>query len=471
MTAVAKLHSVALIRQTNCQAEISMKPSPLTGADSRRTPTVQKEPPAAATRRSAPSAGHAPQGLAARVSRLSNPGAGIRPRSDSGMPISPTQSPSRVPGPMKTGSSGIAPPPEPGAWLDSSASEAKAARSRLLDSATGLQQVHGTLRCPETPCPLDTYISGEGPAQHTVVVPAKELHPGLLRADRFIELSSQRLTQANVLSTTHPDVTPLMPDMEPRLRVISPAAATHLALAREAIDLVKALLPAGAGNQIKDIAATGAESCFRSTMAYRGKGDPATCASAAIKYQAGNCNAQASLAFQLLSQNPDLQNSRIDMVHDGAGGGHDHVFAVIRGQTPEQDIVVDPWAPFATPTFVVDALPMHRDLLNAGQEGIRHTKPAGTVSPPTLDIDEALREQGTVEENPPLSEQYLHAMGFDRELGLAIYLGHGKSLWDVPFSGNPNVRYEVQDESGQQLTDFPLRFDMQRTGLRQPLER
>ncbi|MDA8444151.1 hypothetical protein [Paracidovorax valerianellae] len=387
------------------------------------------------------------------------------------MPTPSTKSPSRVPGTMEMGSSGIAPPPEPGVWLDSNASEAKAARSRLLDSATGLQQVHDTLRFPETPCPLDTYITGECPVQHAVVVPAKELHPGLLRADRFMELSSQRLTQANVLSTTHPGVTPLMPDMAPRLRVISPAAATHLALAREAIDLVKALLPAGAGNQIKDIAATGAENCFRSAMSYRGKGDPATCASAAIKYQAGNCNAQASLAFQLLSQNPDLQNSRIDIVFDGPGGGHDHVFAVIRGQTPEQDIVVDPWAPFATPTFVVDALPMYRDLLSAGQEGIRHTKPAGTVSPPTLDIDEALREQGTVEKNPPLSEQYLHAMGFDRELGLAIYLGHGKGLWDVPFSGNPNVRYEVQDESGHKLTDFPLRFDMQRTGMGQQLER
>jgi len=444
-----------------------MKPSHLSRAEGRRTTVAQNETPLAATRRSGSSKGDAPPGMPARGPRLSNSGADIRPRGDNVLSIplaksQPFESQPFVPSTVKAGSSSSAPKPDPSAWLDTNVSEAKAARARLFNGATVLRQTHDALQFPETPYPLDTYVTGDGPARCTVLVPAEPLHPGLLRTDRFIELSSKQVTEANALCATYPGVTTVMPNIEPLLRVISPATATNLALAREAIDLVKALLPAGAGNQIKDIAATGIESCFRAAMSYKGRGGPAKCASAGIKYEGGNCNAQASLAFQLLSQNPGLKHSRIDIIYDGPGGTHDHVFVAIRGQTPEQDIIVDPWAPFATPTFAVDALPMHRDLLGAAEAGVRQTKPAGFISPPELDIEDALREQGTVERNPPVSEQYLNAMGFDRELGLAIYLGSPKGLWDVPFSGNPNVRYEVQDESGRQLTDFPLRFDMQR---------
>ncbi|GKS89336.1 hypothetical protein [Acidovorax sp. SUPP2539] len=352
-----------------------------------------------------------------------------------------------------------APEPDPKAWFDSNVSEAKAARRRLLDSATLLpKQVHNASPLSAEPHQLDTYITFDG-SQNTVLVPKKELLPGLLRSDQFIELSPDQLNQANALSTTHPGVNTQMPDMAPHLRVISPATAANLASAREAIDLVKALLPGGAGNQIKDMAATGGESYLRSSLSYALGGSPASRAFVAIQYQGGYCDAQASLAYQLLSQNPALKDSRIDIVDGGPSGNH--VFVVIRGETPEQDIVVDPWTTFASPTFVKDALPLHRTLLGAAGGGVRQTKPAGTLAA-ALNITEALRRQSLVKNQSSISERFLSEKYRDPDTAITKNLKVKEDRWDVPFSGNPNIRYEVQDESGNRLTDFPLRFDMQR---------
>lgn len=352
-----------------------------------------------------------------------------------------------------------APEPDPKAWFDSNVSEAKAARRRLLDSANPLLKQVGNVSALSTePHRLDTYITFDE-AQNAVLVPAKELLPGLLRSDQFIELSPDQLNQANALSTTHPGVKTQMPDMAPHLRVISPATAANLAAAREAIDLVKALLPGGAGNQIKDMAATGGESYLRSSLSFSLTASPAARAYLAIQYQGGYCDGQASLAYQLLSQNPALKDSRIDMV-DGRPD-ENHVFVVIRGETSDQDIVVDPWTPFASPTLVKDALPLHQKLLGAAGRGVQQTKPAGTVSA-ALDITEALRRQNLVKEQSSIAERFESEKFRYADSAITDNLKGKEDRWDVPFSGNPNVRYEVQDESGNRLTEFPLRFDMQR---------
>ncbi|GKT16765.1 hypothetical protein AVHY2522_12880 [Acidovorax sp. SUPP2522] len=336
----------------------------------------------------------------------------------------------------------------------------------MLDGATPLlKQIDSASPLSAKPHQLDTYITFDN-VQNTVLVPAKELLPGLLRSDQFIELSSDRLHQVNALSTTHPGVKTQMPDTASRLRVISPAVAANLASAREVIDLVKALLPGGAGNQMKDVAATGGDSFLRSSLSFTYGGSPAARASVAIQWQGGYCDAHASLTYQLLSQNPTLKDSRIDLI---GGGPESHVFVVIRGHTPEQDIVVDPWAPFASPTLVQDALPMHRELLGAAGGSVKHTKPAGTVSE-ALDIQDALRRQALTQEES-IQKRFIEQKFRYPEDDIASQLKDPRDRWDVPFSGNPNVRYEVQDESGQKLTDFPLRFDMQRTGLGQQLGR
>lgn len=361
------------------------------------------------------------------------------------------------------------PEPEPRAWIGSHASEAKAARRRLLDEAALLpRQVHNDSPLSIAPYPLDTYMASDG--QSTVLVPAQELVPDLLRSDTFIELSPERLNQANALSTKHPGVKTQMPDTKPQLRVITPAVAANLASAREAIDLVKALLPGGAGNQIKDLAATGGDSLLRSSLSHTQTDHPVIRAFLAIQWQGGYCDAQASLAYQLLSQNPALAHSRIDLVSGRSSDGN-HTFVVIRGQEPEHDIVVDPWAPFASPTLVQDALPLHRTLLGAAGSSISHTKPAGDLLP-KLEIKEALRRQAITQEQSPIRDRFVAEKFRDPESHIADHVKDPEDRWDVPFSGNPNVRYDVHDESGRRLNDSPIRFDMQRAassaGPRQP---
>ncbi|GKS96088.1 hypothetical protein [Acidovorax sp. SUPP2825] len=448
-----------------------MKLSHLSHAKSPRGATAQEEAPPKTSQRGASSSGNAPHALAGGSPRHPSSGGGIRPRSDILPPSLHSASDSSVLGTMRGfmgwGSSSKVPEPDPRAWLDSNMSEAKAARRRLLDGATPLlKQVDNASPLSSEPHRLHTYITFDD-AQNTVLVPAKELLPGLLRSDQFIELSPDQLSRANALSTTHPGVKTQMPDMKHQLRSISPETAAHLAAAREAIDLVKALMPDGTGNQIKDIAATAGDSVLRSSLSHSNTGNPTTLATKAIQFQGGNCDAHAGLAYQLLSQNPALKNARIEIVDGGENGNH--TFVVIRGKKREHDIVVDPWATFASPTLVQDALPMHRKLLSASGGGVAHTKPAGTQAAP-LDI-EALRQQALIDNRSPIAEQFKAQRLRAPDDVIRDSVKYADDRWDVPFSGNPNVRYEVRDASGHQLTDFPLRFDMQRvatgTGPRQ----
>ncbi|MDA8523499.1 hypothetical protein [Acidovorax sp. NCPPB 4044] len=419
--------------------------------------------PNASPQHRASSSGGGSHALASESPRLPHSGAGIRLRSGN-LPSKPHSVShhsvlGNVRGLMAWGSSSKPSEPEPKAWLDSNVPEAKAARKRMQDDATFLpKQVHHDSPLAKAPYPLDTYMALEGMSENTVLVPAQELVPGLLQSGKFIELSTAQLNQANALSTTHPGVKTLMPDMKPQLRVIPPETAVQLAAAREAIDLVKALLPGGAGNQIKDIAATGGDSVLRSALSHVHRGSAAFRAKRAIQSQGGNCDAHAHLAYQLLSQNPALKTARIDIVDGGPDGKH--TFVVIRGQKSEHDIVVDPWTSFASPALVKDALPMHRALLAARGGGVSATRPAGAHSD-TLDI-EALRQQALIDNQSPISEQFKANRLRHPDDTIADSIKYADDRWDVPFSGNPNVRYDVQDASGRKLNDSPIRFDMQR---------
>ncbi|MCC4615389.1 Hrp-dependent type III effector protein [Xanthomonas campestris pv. asclepiadis] len=362
---------------------------------------------------------------------------------------------SRMRGWMAEGASSKA--PEPRAWIDANLPHARAARISLLDTATAVtRSSEFTLPAQQGGHQFYIYLAADASGTNTMVLaPGQELIPGLLRSDQMIELSSSHLDQLNALATRHPIVKTHMPDTKPRLRVITPAVAANLAAAREAIDLVKALLPYGAGNQIKDIAATGGESVLCSSLSLTTGGIPAARAFVAIQSQGGYCEAQAALAYQLLSQNPALRDCRIDVV-----GGEDHEFVVIRGQTSEQDIVVDAWAPFASPTLVQDALPMHQALLSGAK--LEYTKPAGTVLP-ALNIEGALSQQAIQRSKyPSIRENYFAEKYRNPDSVIAVQLETSEDQWDIPFSGNPNIRYEVRDESGRRLIYGPLRFDMQR---------
>ncbi|PPT97652.1 Hrp-dependent type III effector protein [Xanthomonas arboricola pv. guizotiae] len=363
---------------------------------------------------------------------------------------------------------------EPSAWIDANFRQARDARISLLDTAaTVTRSSEFTLPARQGGHQFHMYLAADASGTNTITLaPGQELIPELLRSDKMIELSSSHLDQLNALATKHPIVKTQMPDTKPCLRVITPAVAANLAAAREAIDLVKALLPYGAGNQIKDIAATKGESVLHSSLAFTNggpallavtNGEPAfralaARALAAIRAQGGYCDSQVRLTYHLLSQNPALRDCRIDMV-----SGEGHSFVVIRGQTPEHDIVVDAWAPFASPTLAQDALSMHRAILRGAEPDC--TKPAGTVLP-DLNIGVALRLQAMDRSHYPSIRRNFYAEKYlDPDSAIAERLATPVDQWDVPFSGNPNVRYEVRDESGRQLISGPLRFDMQRIPL------
>ncbi|MGY8559070.1 hypothetical protein [Paracidovorax citrulli] len=426
----------------------------------RRT-SANEEATSSGSRQNATSSASPSHALAGASPRHRSADVGVRPRTSALPAHPPSPSHPSILGMMRGWVAGgsSSKTPDPGAWLEGNVPYAKAARVSLFENAVTLPRSPDiALPVQQGAHPFRMHGVTDTSGRNTVLAPAQELIPGLLRPDQFIDLSSRHLDRINALATTHPSIKTQMPDTKPHLRVITPTVAAHLAAAREAIDLVKALLPYGAGNQVKDIAATGGESVLRSSLSYALAGSPQARAFAAIQSQGGYCDAQAALTYQLLSQNPALRDCRIDMAD-----GKDHVFVVIRGQKPAHDIVVDPWAPFASPTLVQDALPMHRTVLRAGQ--LQHTKTAGTILPP-LDIGEALRRQN-IQRNQysSIKERFRAEKNRDADSAITSNLKYTGDQWDAPFSGNPNVRYDVRDDSGRRLIDGPLRFDMQRTAL------
>ena len=273
---------------------------------------------------------------------------------------------------------------------------------------------------------------------------------------------------------TRPIFPLLEQNLEPRVVNIDVRTAQHLVCARATIDLVKALLPFGAGNQIKDMVRTGGESHLRSVLAKRATryvvsraAPDDKCihrAKAAIRWKSGFCDENAALAFAILRSLPELKDARIDWIINHK---LHHNIAIIRGDKPEHDVMVDPWATFAIPCLPADAADDFQEMaqrpeLNPDNKIVSSKSPGALF--PALDIAAELRkhEKLSAEFKDP-HEQYEKRLYFSTApKGIHDYLTNTKDpdMWDLPYNGNPNVRYQLEGEDGE--APMMMRFDMQR---------
>lgn len=260
---------------------------------------------------------------------------------------------------------------------------------------------------------------------------------------------------------TSPHFPTSKPCLKPRVTNIDARTATHLVAARATIDLVKALLPFGAGNQVKDVVRSGGESLFRSSLAKMSSGsgrDYISHAEAAIVWKSGFCGETSALTFAILGSIPELKDAQIDWVGNFKLS---HNIAIIRGDKPEHDVIVDPWTPFAVPCLSADATDLHRKVaqrpeMNQDNEILR-SKRAGEVFEP-LDVDGLLQKH---EELPPAFKDPhvpFCAGSVTQAKRLHIYLT--ETTWDLLYTGNPNMRYLLEGTDGK--PPIMLRFDMQR---------
>lgn len=268
---------------------------------------------------------------------------------------------------------------------------------------------------------------------------------------------------------TSPSFPMRSPRLEPRLVNIDARTATHLTYARTAIDLVKTLLPFGAGNQLKDLVRTGGESYFRADLAQNLvpflSDEISSIAAAAIRWKSGYCTQQAALTFAILRSLPELKDAQIDWVRYPH---HSHFMVVIRGDTPEHDVIVDPWVPFAVPGLPADATELHREMAQRPDPeknpkiSIWASKPAGELFAP-LEIAEILRNWKKYGgEDLDLYKYHSQVCSGTPAKNLHTHLNKTKApdRWDTLYSCNPNVRYQLEGKDGE--PPMMLRFDMQR---------
>ncbi|ATA24958.1 hypothetical protein BIY26_01570 [Brenneria goodwinii] len=134
-------------------------------------------------------------------------------------------------------------------------------------------------------------------------------------------------------------------DYEGKRVSVSASTMEHLQLAQETLRKVKMLLPYGAGNQKVEMVYTNGESSARSLM-HRERSSanaPIPNASQAARYQAGNCEEHADIAYALLAQN----RINAPVLHVG-DSDWEHKYILIgdpRDQTwgEKNTVVVDPW--------------------------------------------------------------------------------------------------------------------------------
>ncbi|WP_211462454.1 type III effector protein [Collimonas silvisoli] len=262
----------------------------------------------------------------------------------------------------------------------------------------------------------------------------------------------------------HPSPQPL----EPCVVTIDAPTARRLATARATIDLVKALVPFGAGNQVKDVARTGGESYVRTALAERA-GSAARrnrasgeahlpMARAALKWQAGFCDHQAALAYAVLGSHPDLKDAQIDCV---ANTRLKHTLVVIRGEQPEHDIVVDPWTIFSVPGLVAHAA---ADLGRIGlrpevepKNKIMYSKPAGTQLP-QIELEKPEYQRDARNPFTVYREEIYFSTPEKMMYGSLTDTSSTAAMFDATYNGNPNVRYELDDGKDKVM----LRLDVQR---------
>ncbi|MDC6179438.1 hypothetical protein [Ralstonia solanacearum] len=298
------------------------------------------------------------------------------------------------------------------------------------------------------------------------------LHADQLSNTRVLGLSPEAVAGLN--DVKHPAWPVEVQVLTPRVATVSATTMARLGIARGAIDVVKALLPYGAGNQIKDIARTNGESYVRAALAdaegrksqprYSKPDRYIGYASAAIKWQAGFCDQHAAIAFALLGAHPDLMHAQVDYVRHGT---LDHTLVVIRGARPEEDIVVDPWAVFAVPALAGDVSERLGTLGARPSEASRvllvNSKPAGKQLP-ALDLAglrQRARAPATRDALAVYRERFIH---IEPGRALAGYLTDKErpAVFDVPYNGNPNVHYRVADAEESAV----FRLDMQRMAAR-----
>lgn len=256
-----------------------------------------------------------------------------------------------------------------------------------------------------------------------------------------------------------------MPDTASRLRVISPAVAANLASAREVIDLVKALLPGcRQPNEGRCSDGRGQLSSFLAVVYLR-------------RQPSGPCVSRNPMAGRLLRcpREPDLSTSFPEPDAQGFQDRFDR-------RRPRKSRVRryprpyprarhrgGPMGPFrladscSRRTSHAPGITWRRRRQCQAHQTRWHSF-GSTGYPRRAEAAGATQEES-------IQKRFIEQKFRYPEDDIASQLKDPRDRWDVPFSGNPNVRYEVQDESGQKLTDFPLRFDMQRTGLGQQLGR
>ncbi|WP_065763583.1 type III effector protein [Ralstonia solanacearum] len=336
-------------------------------------------------------------------------------------------------------------------------------RSRRLSpvSAEALSHLPGNLSAVRT----------EGDSQ-LVLVDKHGLLADRLSNTRALGLAPDAVSSLN--DVKHPAWPAEVQVLAPRVATVSATTMARLGIARTAIDAVKALLPYGAGNQVKDIARTNGESYVRAALAnsegfasqrrYSKPDRYIGYAAAAIKWQAGFCDQHAAIAYALLGAHPDLIHAQVDYVkHEKLN----HMLVVIRGDRPENDIVVDPWAVFAVPALAGDVSERLGTLgarpSEASHSLIVNSKPAGEQLPP-LDLARLRQRAQMPETRDPLAAYREKIIHIEPERALAVNLTDKErpAMFDVPYNGNPNVRYRVEDAEG---TDV-FRLDIQRMAAR-----
>ncbi|HEU4622701.1 MAG TPA: hypothetical protein VFS42_10795, partial [Burkholderiaceae bacterium] len=213
------------------------------------------------------------------------------------------------------------------------------------------------------------------------------------------------------LAVVHPHLAPANQDLTRHVATIDSVTAERLKLARLTIDLVRALLPRGPGNQFKHLSQVGVEPYWRvrhcrdnvSEWAHNGitpysRTHIHLWANTAIKWEAGNCCEYALVTFSILASLAELREARLEIVQHAQA---DHQWVMLRGETADQDIVVDPWALFPTPCLRADAASTLGCTHNGTGDGVDASLKVLAVkipgeSWPPLDISAAMTRRGLV---------------------------------------------------------------------------
>ncbi|STO57193.1 hypothetical protein [Grimontia hollisae] len=167
----------------------------------------------------------------------------------------------------------------------------------------------------------------------------------------------------------------------------------NLEIAKETIDMVKAGLCYGSGNQIVDLFASAGESDLRTIHARTNTA--VTHPFSPLISGSSNCGGVAQLTAALLVRNEKLKDHPVSIVKGGVyadGKPYDHDYVIIGDPSdpeygPENTVVVDPWGVLAIPTTLSESV--------FPNPNIAVTKPKGVVKAFNKDDMENLFREST----------------------------------------------------------------------------